>query len=494
MVGRRPPARARAALATALLAALCLAPALRPAVPHGDGTRDKLDAYVASKNRHDDPLAPVLALRELAGHDDPKVVDELIDDLADGDHPERRRSIRRVLEGFREPESVRRLVERGLGHARASVRSQVILALGRGRPDAGDWLAPTIEALDDRDPTVRAAAVEAVGLARASAALPQLLLLADDDSVRVRQRVPEALVRLAPQRALALLRHASVDPSWRVRVSVVRALGALHDRAAVETLVGMLAVEDGRVREDVLRELRRLTRQDFGLHVDAWERYLELAPADFLDTAHIIDGADAGTSPGSVVYYGLSSLSSRFVMITDLSGSMSTHEGSAYRAKTSGTRLAITVAQLEGLLRGTEDDVRLNLVTFSDRARTWQRKLVAMDGRGRARALAEVASYRADGSTNLFEALETCFAMAEESLEDVDLEDDAPDTLFLLTDGEPSVGAIQDVDLLLEWVAERNRDLQLRVHCIALNTGPMSRDFMQRLAQLTTGQYVNPFD
>ena len=61
---------------------------------------------------------------------------------------------------------------------------------------------------------------------------------------------------------------------------------------------------------------------------------------------------------------------------------------------------------------------------------------------------------------------------------------------FLLSDGVPTSGTIRDPELLLQYVAERNRVLRLRIHCLSLTDEASSRDFLQRLAALTGGQYV----
>jgi Mg-chelatase subunit ChlD len=444
------------------------------------------------QRRNGSSLATLLALRDLATHDSPITVDAILVELK-GDRLERFREARHVLQGFHEPETLRQIVTEGIGHSLPQVRAQVILAMGNGRPQGIDWISPTEAALNDPKPEVRAAAVEALGLARAGERLDRILELSADPSVRVRQRIPEALVRLAPQRALALLRTMASDPSWRVRVSVARALGALHTRASVEALIDLLEQESGRVREDTLTELKRLVRQNFGLHVDAWRRFLETAPAGFLSTKSK-ESLTSLSDLGSVVYYGLASLSTRFVLVTDLSGSMTSQEFVGSRTPISGTRLELTKQKIEALLNKVDKDVSVNLITFSDKAHTWRRSLLPMTAKGKAKAKAEVRSYRADGATNLFDALGLCFEMAEESLDAPRREDDAPDTIFLLTDGEPSEGELRDPGLILEYVTEKNRDLQLRIHCIMLNTSAASTEFMSRLARETTGEFVNPFD
>ncbi len=471
---------------------LCSAAGVLPSAhTAGDGAaREALKEYRKLDRSQDNSLNALLALQDLAAHDSPVIVDAMLHELS-GARIERYRTARRVLEGFRDPRTLNHLIKEGVGHPRPEVRAQCLLALGSGRPSSVDWIPPTEAALDDRFAIVRAAAVEALGLARASGRLGRILELADDPSVRVRQQVPEALVRLAPHRASAILPTLAADSSWRVRASAVRALGSLRTRDSVEELVAILDREVGRIREDALDQLRHLTRQDFGLHVDAWERFLELAPPDFLSTP---DESAVATSSGSVVYYGLTSHSTRFVLVTDLSTSMTTIERTTYRSKITASRLQLTKDQMESLVEDLGEDVAINLVTFSDNAEVWQRKLLTMNKKGRAKALAEIESYSPRGGTNLFHALSTCFEMAADSLTKPELEDSTPDTIFLLTDGEPSVGTMLDTSVILEWVEERNRELQVRVHCIALNTQPRSRDFMSRLARITSGQYVNPFD
>ena len=491
MVGPRPGRLGVAALLGALLALLVPAAALAKAPADEASARSAVRGYRRLVDNVDG-LTRLLALRDLAAHDHPIVVDLALEEF-ETRALERYRGVRKLLSAFRAPETITHLVENGLEHRDPRVVAQVLLALGEGRPPAELWVPAAEEALDSRHPEVRAAAAEALGMARATDRLGRILALASDESTRVRQAIPDAILRLKPQRALGVLEPLSLDDSWRVRVATARALGEHRSRKATALLIDMLAREEGRVREDVLVELRELTKQDFGLHVDAWQRFLERAPPDFLNGDGDGEGG-AAVAGGSVVYYGLVSLTKRFVLVTDLSGSMSTHERGGYRMRKDGTRLEITQAEMEQLLEGMDSSVAINLLTFTSDVRRWSKRLVPLNAKGKKKALAELASYRADGSTNVFGALEACFDMAEESLDAPQLEDATPDTIFLLTDGAPSAGALQDVNLILEYVAERNRELMLRIHCIALATDPVSREFMSRIARLTTGEYVNPLD
>ena len=63
---------------------------------------------------------------------------------------------------------------------------------------------------------------------------------------------------------------------------------------------------------------------------------------------------------------------------------------------------------------------------------------------------------RAAGGTNVYDALAAAF------------DDDRIDTIYLLTDGDPSAGEIVDAGTLREEVARWNSIRGIRIHCIAV--------------------------
>jgi Mg-chelatase subunit ChlD len=153
-------------------------------------------------------------------------------------------------------------------------------------------------------------------------------------------------------------------------------------------------------------------------------------------------------------------------------------------------RLVATQQELTRLISGLDATIAFDLVTFRDEGKPWKDHLLAADERNRHAALAEVDGYRAWGPTNVHGALEAVFDMAERALDAASARDEDLDTLFVLSDGVPTSGTIRDPELLLQYVAERNRVLRLRIHCLSLTDEASSRDFLQRLASLTGGQYV----
>jgi len=436
------------------------------------------------------PDATILMdMTDLARHDHPATVEALLDVLASDRvafHP----TARRILSGYADTDALKFLAQRGLRHRRAQVREQCVLALGNGRPTGLDWHAALVEALDDRDARVRAAAVHALGRAHAADVTVRLFGLAEDPSPRVRAQVAWSLTRLAGARARPVLAGLAEDPRWRVRLAAADGLANLKTPRAIAALLDTLEHEPGRLREDVLAHLQRLTGRTYGLNIARWRAFLHEAPADFLERAD-----ETALAPpqyaGGYRYHSVQTLSRRFALLTDLSGSMSARV--TVRSSYDGVerpRIDVTRNELERLIGAIDDQVFFNLVTFTDEAETWRSALVPANARHRREARAVVQRYQASGATNIHAALRWVLDQAEGAVDANSDGGEDIDTAFLLTDGVPTEGDIRNMDLLLDYVAERNRSLRVRIHCISLTSQPDARHFLERLAALTGGVYA----
>jgi len=459
----------------------------------GQRARAAVRAFIDAEGRGLGPHL-LLSLRALSGHDHPVSVDLLLSVFQHGS-PALRPTARRVLAGYSAPDTLEHLVDAGLGHREGGVREQALLALAVGRPAGIDWVASAVEALEDGDPRVRAVAIYTLGRGRHKASQGRIVDMATDTSERVRAAVPGALVRLADRRALPVLETLSSDRAWRVRLAVIVALREIKTRGSVELLIEILGFETGRLREDVLSALIRLTGRNYGVSMAAWERWLANAPAGFLaegDEAALAPESDRGVQTVAR-YYGLTTTSDRFCLVTDVSTSMDLADQGRYGSGTT-SRLDSTKLQLRKLIEGLDPSVSVGLITFSDDVDSWRTNLSTADKRGKQAALREVLGYRTIGGTNVFAALERVFQLSEADIDQRRLKNPAPDTVFLLTDGAPSVGPIRDTELLLEYVTERNRVAQLRFHTVVLTKDAGPRDFLRALASQTDGDSVSPLD
>ena len=112
---------------------------------------------------------------------------------------------------------------------------------------------------------------------------------------------------------------------------------------------------------------------------------------------------------------------------------------------------------------------------FSTRAHRWKRKLVEMDDRTRNFALRHVRQQIGNGGTALHDAIVKAF------------DDPDVDTIFLLTDGQPTDGKIVEPEDILAHVRKLNRLRQVVIHVVAVD---FSGDFLRSLAEQNGGTYT----
>ncbi|HZL99376.1 MAG TPA: HEAT repeat domain-containing protein [Planctomycetota bacterium] len=484
-----------------LVLALCLAWLAAAAAPAAAQKSKDQNTARAAATRLDKALdaeqipEAVTAIASFSRFDEPASVDALLT-VFERATPALHPNARRVLGGFSQPDSLERLVAKGASHRSPTVRAQTLLALGEARPAGLDWAGQLGAGLGDDAPAVRAVAVRELSRARVDSHLDRIFELATDPSEQVRAEVPAALARLGGTRALPQLETLLEDPRWRVRLETIGALGDLRTPEVVELLIETMELERGRLQEDVVAQLERLTGKAFGFDVAAWKDFVLRAPPDFLSNAAAAPAVRLGTPRfgiGGVRYHTLGTASQRFVLVTDLSGSMDTPI-KLPGANEPTPRIALVRDELTRLIGGLDQSIGFDLVTFRDRVEIWKPHMqLASDSLKRA-ALGEVEDYRAEGGTNIFGALEAVFDLAQAAMEDPAQSLQDVDTLFLLSDGAPSDGLIRDTGLLLQYVAERNRTLRLRIHCISLvapGEGEAEK-FLKALAELGGGGYSSP--
>ena len=484
---------------TLLLLGLCAAWLALAAPPAAAQKKDK-DSARASAQRLDkaldsDQIADaVSAIASFSRFDEPTSVEALLT-VFERASPALHPNARRVLGGFSQPASLERLVK-GLKHRSPVVREQVTLALGEARPAGIDWAALLGAGLDDDSALVRAVAIRELSRARVETRLDRIVELAADPAEAVRAEVPGALARLGGTRSLPQLELLLKDRCWRVRLETIAALGALRAPESVELLIQTMETERGRLQEDVVEQLESLTGQSFGFDVASWKDFVLHASPGYLSKGAEHQAPRAGTprlGAGGIRYHTIGTASQRFVLVTDLSGSMDTP------IRLPGfpeprPRIDIVREELTRLIGGFDQTIGFDLVTFRDTVEVWKPQITLASDSQKKAALAQVAAYKANGGTNIYGALEAVFDIAQGAMDDATHMQPDVDTLFLLSDGAPSEGLIRDTDLLLQYVAERNRTLRLRIHCISLVAlgEAEAETFLKKLATLGGGDYTSP--
>lgn len=369
------------------------------------------------------------------------------------------------------------------------VRTRAIELLGtRGDPTV---LGALRKHLRTKDPAELREVIVAIG--RLSGGdedwADELLDLSRDDEVAARLGAAVALVELRSEEAVRRLHELLEDEDWRVRVEAVQQVGNLRRRASVPTLIGRLEHEHGRVARDISSVLRLMTGQDHGLTATRWQAWWSSEGSTFRLPAYEValaaerERAKRRRENVTVAtFYGLEVVSDRASFVLDTSGSMAAPAGGAGgRTRAGGggsvgpTRLDVAKQELEKALRGLSPGTLFNLVFFDTAVDPWRDELVEHEERSLAAAVEFSFAQRASGGTNIHDALLLAF------------EDERVDTLYLLSDGDPTAGKVTDPERILDRIGQLNRTRKLEINTISI--GQASK-FLRRLAEENGGVYV----
>lgn len=406
------------------------------ALPVLTGSTSATDALLALDLLAGDKHAKVQrALRQLLKHDDALVQIGAAREAA-------RRADREALP----------LLHSLLRRAEDAVRAEVVGAITRLQPVDPAWRKKLHEYCEDRALWLRLAAVE-------------------------------ALTFLRDRTALGLLQGRLEDQDWRVRSAAVVALGEIRDRSSVPLLLGRLEKERSRIKREIGASLRHLTGLPFQDVLRDWQRWWDDVRGEFpMPSQSEVEALEkrlaesAGRAGTRARFYGIRVTSDHLTLIIDVSGSMS--DAAHYDPRTGGrgdTKLDVAKRQVQELLAQLPDGTHLNILFFAERVRSWQRHLVPLSRSQSLQAEKFVLGQHAAGGTNLHGALQKALA------------DPETDTLYILSDGEPTVGRLVDPYAIRTAVRRLNPRQRIRIHTI--NIGPAS-DLMRALAEDSGGKYV----
>ncbi|HLY75326.1 MAG TPA: HEAT repeat domain-containing protein, partial [Planctomycetota bacterium] len=331
------------------------------------------------------------------------------------------------------------------------------------RKDAGSENILHREAQSSNEETAAVAVSLLVGYP-SDATTALLVKLAGNTKPGVSIPALDALGELQAPEAFPVFEKALKAKDWPVRVTAVRGLAKSRRRESIDLLIDRLEKEEGRMLAEIVDALHGLTGKPFGYAPGQWKEWWLGAREDFAlpDKAQAVITSQAGMT----TYHGVPVLSNRMVFLVDISGSMGEVTGTESRIEQSKKELLRVLGQLG-------KDAQVNLIFFDDRIEPWRKMLVPIRPNLKE-AQALVARIAPRGSTNIFDALDTAFAHKD------------ADTIYLLSDGDPTTGRIIDQDDILHEIRKMNRLRQLVIHTISFG---QSR-FMKALAEQNGGQYV----
>ncbi len=185
-------------------------------------------------------------------------------------------------------------------------------------------------------------------------------------------------------------------------------------------------------------------------------------------------GGEPNFEDASVSFYGIWTHSRAVMFCIDVSGSMALPLDG--KDGTRPVRIEKTKRELLRAFSQMPSSVKFSLVLFAEGVEPWGRRLVNATDRNKQRALEFLEKRKVIGGTNVYAALD--FAQASSA-----------DTIFLLTDGEPSVGVMVDPALIMEEFAMRDPVGFKAIHTIGL-AQDQNAELLVNLAHRHDGQYV----
>lgn len=387
------------------------------------------------------------------------------------------------------------------------IRAYVIWALG-GKGDTRDFL----ELVDDPSPVVQIAAVDCLAERADPSTLPRFFQLLSDNR------------------------------TWEVKWSSLLGIGKAADDKAIEPLIenlGRCRVDEGRLKDQYIRILRKLL--DSKLDSDDANAWKSVWTAKKAGT----ESAPGTTMSDMTQFYGLKTRSTRLVFVLDKTGSMtdpgSEPEHPAYTLPTEATgvdkepapektareecvkivkrwatvvaktRIEVAKKELINTIYVLSPKVHFNILWYESTPSPWKQELVPATWTDKLDAMMATDKVVASGGTNIWDALELAFKMVEAPARagpgpividrkvNYATATGGVDTMFLMTDGRPTVGKLVGTDELITELKKVNRLRKVTIHTICVGDRPPNSAvvdgpdpaFLKRIADQNNGDFVH---
>ncbi|HEX6813784.1 MAG TPA: VWA domain-containing protein [Planctomycetota bacterium] len=280
------------------------------------------------------------------------------------------------------------------------------------------------------------------------------------------------LLELGSDVAITIAQQNLDHRAWELRSICLRYLTRFRDTSSIPLLIDRFEREEGRLLHELHEALYVHTGTRCWRKHD-WETWWEKHRVGFALPAEEWARSRYGSASGNgttVSYFDIPLVSSRVAFVVDTSGSMLLPMGTDKKF----SRLEGAKQQLTKVLEALPGDCHFNLLTYATKVDASWEQLRPANVDNKQEIQKRVNKLVAEGNTNIFDAVELAF------------QDPDVDTIYLLTDGQPTTGRLVAVEDILDEVLRWNRQRQIVLHCIGLG---IDSDLLKRLAQESGGSY-----
>ncbi|MCK5941535.1 MAG: VWA domain-containing protein, partial [Planctomycetes bacterium] len=380
-----------------------------------------------------------------------------------------RRSARHVA---RRPELIEYLIEEGITSDVPGERTAAKLLLTEAPASA---LQPLVEEMRKQLKRNRRKVLDtAAGLQELLAKDPtwvqDLASLAAASDLESRMLGLAMLLEMGSPAAITSAQKYTRHRAWELRSLAFRYLTKHRDVTSIPFLIARYGAEEGRLEHELQTALFVHTGTRCWSRSN-WNKWWRDNREGFaLPHPNSVKGGGSTSGGQTVSYYDIPLVSSRIAFVVDHSGSMKARVGTDRKR----TRLDAAKEQLRQVVSALPKKHKVNLILFESNVGSVWKEIEPLNNSNRKQLLKEVDKIPYAGGTNTFGGIELAF------------QDPNVDTIYLLTDGQPTPGKAVDPDEILEAVQRLNRTRQIVIHCISVG---QESTLLQDLAALTGGTY-----
>lgn len=373
---------------------------------------------------------------------------------------------------------------------RAALWGLTLLTAPRARAAVRDHQEAVRSQLTAKDVLTRYHALRLVGTCALDELLPPLIAAARDSDALVRRAAAFSLGRLAEKpETRPVLAALLEDKAVSVREEAVLAFRHANDVRSCPLLIARLASEPLKVQTTIYATLRALSGKDIDTQPGLWRAWWRTKKAELLaGKGSVSPTRSRARKAYGLSYHGIPVLSDRVVFVLDVSGSMDWGGG-----RNEPRRIDVAKRELTGVLEKLGPETKFNIVAFSGSNIYFEkRRLLPANREWKRKAIRWVKNLAPGGGTNAFGVLEGVFERYPDA-----------DTVYMLSDGSPTLGKVRVQEKILAKVAEMNRRTGLRIHTVSLLKGEApnaswarlddkddAARFMSLLAAQTGGTFV----
>ncbi len=415
-----------------------------------------------------------------------------------------------------DPKAIALITTIGFNSKNPHVREGCVRAIGRMEDEKNeDAIVALIQ--NEKKPLVLIAAFRALARTRSTKAMA----LVEQYYTHKKQGVICAAIYMAgatedPKFAKpiwGLLQHSKRE----VQTSALQALGQLRSKESIPFVLDFFSTAQGRLQTDCRDCLMKITNRQFSHNPTTWINWWERVKGGWKVPDEVIDNSADAKKYGlddTPTFHEIRTRSKHISFIVDVSASMANvmrykvknRKGSSQKWRTA-RRIDLAKEELIRIIKTLDKKTYFNIITFETRIKAFK-KSPARWGPGTVteaiKWIEKLEPYSSPtgsseytkegwrrGETNTFGALRYIYGFKDDKVSTFTGKlKPIADTVFFLSDGDPSTGHLVAVEEITDQIARYHSNGQVVIHTITYDLSGDGRQLMVDVARITGGKFV----